>query len=615
MKKLYILILFLFPVFCNAQKIYVDVNNNTGVENGTAKNPFKSLWDGIYASNVGDTLFIRNGVYVADPATPAFLLKDGVITMGEDSSKTIVQGDFGNNLATMTHYTELSNLKCREVGFATGAGSAKVVIRDCVLDWVGFASGGGYEYHVENCTLKSGVSNSSGNNFIYVRNNKITNGFIKDIGSGPEGIESHFFENNEMFYPGNIDSYHNSAIGAASSSITIKNNKIRATGKSSGIYAICQAPTNIIGNTIELDQAENPTDDNFNGIYNNSGQGVVTGNKISGGKIGYYSNSGATLFADNEITNANYGFFSNGAEEVRNNKITHCNYGMVLGALRGPISENIVIDNDSIGIWLLTSVDLGGGNQNGIGRNIIRGNGYFDMKISGNYIAADTLYINNNVWDHQTKDSILQFDILNESVRGKLLVNLESIISKPLQPELTSPANAALEADTSLTLSWQTSAGAEFYKTQIAKDAGFENIICNVDSISVLYYSIDSLDFNATYYWRCAATNLAGESDWSEKWQFKTKVATGTKNTKADVPELNIYPNPANGKLRIQSSRFKVESSIFELYDLTGKKLLEKQIVAGTETVEIDVSNLACGVYFCTMRTDKKSSTKKLIIK
>ena len=74
MKKLYILILFLFPVFCNAQKIYVDVNNNTGVENGTAKNPFKSLWDGIYASNVGDTLFIRNGVYVADPATPAFLL-------------------------------------------------------------------------------------------------------------------------------------------------------------------------------------------------------------------------------------------------------------------------------------------------------------------------------------------------------------------------------------------------------------------------------------------------------------------------------------------------------------------------------------------------------------
>ncbi len=48
--------------------------------------------------------------------------------------------------------------------------------------------------------------------------------------------------------------------------------------------------------------------------------------------------------------------------------------------------------------------------------------------------------------------------------------------------------------------------------------------------------------------------------------------------------------------------------------DLGGKTLIEKQIVRGYEQVEIDVNNLASGVYFCTLRTDKNSRTKKLII-
>jgi hypothetical protein len=47
---------------------------------------------------------------------------------------------------------------------------------------------------------------------------------------------------------------------------------------------------------------------------------------------------------------------------------------------------------------------------------------------------------------------------------------------------------------------------------------------------------------------------------------------------------------------------------------LYGKTLIEKQITTGQQNVEIDVSNLASGVYFCTLKTDKKSSTKKLII-
>jgi len=48
--------------------------------------------------------------------------------------------------------------------------------------------------------------------------------------------------------------------------------------------------------------------------------------------------------------------------------------------------------------------------------------------------------------------------------------------------------------------------------------------------------------------------------------------------------------------------------------DLNGKKLLEKNVPADRETVEIDVSNFASRVYCCRLNNENKSVTNKLII-
>jgi hypothetical protein len=58
----------------------------------------------------------------------------------------------------------------------------------------------------------------------------------------------------------------------------------------------------------------------------------------------------------------------------------------------------------------------------------------------------------------------------------------------------------------------------------------------------------------------------------------------------------------------------KVKDAKIEIYDLNGRKLLQKQIPAGTEVIEIDVSSLKSGVYFCKLITEKGNATKKLII-
>lgn len=94
------------------------------------------------------------------------------------------------------------------------------------------------------------------------------------------------------------------------------------------------------------------------------------------------------------------------------------------------------------------------------------------------------------------------------------------------------------------------------------------------------------------------------------KYMEISGVAEGQKNTLS----FEVYPNPAKSVISLQFAAFSRQSSVFEVYDLNGRKLLEKQIPAGAENIEIDVSHLKNGVYFCRLLTEKYSATQKLII-
>jgi len=78
--------------------------------------------------------------------------------------------------------------------------------------------------------------------------------------------------------------------------------------------------------------------------------------------------------------------------------------------------------------------------------------------------------------------------------------------------------------------------------------------------------------------------------------------------------KFEIFPNPAKDKFNVQGLKFKVGYATFEIYDMNGRKLLEKHIQAGNETIEVAVSNLDSEIYFCKLITEKGNATKKLII-
>jgi len=100
----------------------------------------------------------------------------------------------------------------------------------------------------------------------------------------------------------------------------------------------------------------------------------------------------------------------------------------------------------------------------------------------------------------------------------------------------------------------------------------------------------------------------------NEKTLLKYGKLTNTGSPILETLQFKVYPNPAKDKFEVKSSKFNAKSATIEIYNITGKKLLDKQISAGTETVEIDVKPLKNGVYFCRVSFENSSSTHKIII-
>jgi len=91
----------------------------------------------------------------------------------------------------------------------------------------------------------------------------------------------------------------------------------------------------------------------------------------------------------------------------------------------------------------------------------------------------------------------------------------------PSAPTLSSPANEATGTAVSMTLAWNSSAGATSYTLQVSKNSTFTEIINHLD-LTATTYTLSNLNNNTTYYWRVLAKNSTGSSGWSSVWSFTT---------------------------------------------------------------------------------------------
>ena len=92
----------------------------------------------------------------------------------------------------------------------------------------------------------------------------------------------------------------------------------------------------------------------------------------------------------------------------------------------------------------------------------------------------------------------------------------------PVKPLSIFPADLAINQRDTIKFIWENTAHSNFNKLQIASDKNFTDFIINQNNIVDTFKTVTGFKGLSTYYWRIRASNLAGESVFSDARSFTT---------------------------------------------------------------------------------------------
>lgn len=117
------------------------------------------------------------------------------------------------------------------------------------------------------------------------------------------------------------------------------------------------------------------------------------------------------------------------------------------------------------------------------------------------------------------------------------------------------------------------------------------------------YYPLINGTYNATY------TSVLGcESDFS----IPIIVNNVGINDLESVSDISISPNPATNIITINYNGYKIKE--LKIFNLQGQQLILKPINNSEDNIMLNINNLAKGIYFLQLQTEKALLTKKIVI-
>ena len=122
-----------------------------------------------------------------------------------------------------------------------------------------------------------------------------------------------------------------------------------------------------------------------------------------------------------------------------------------------------------------------------------------------------------------------------------------TIIERPTQPVLASPANNSLGSIQPVVVKWNSSQRVERYTLEVSTNALFTTVVFKDTTIVDTLKTLPQLSPLTSYYWRVSAKNIGGVSDTSSVWNFKT-LGTPTVVTLV-TPENNAVNVPISNTL------------------------------------------------------------------
>jgi len=302
------------------------------------------------------------------------------------------------------------------VEFAHGQGPIVTVVEGCTVGGtIRIVCGQGHTFTIADNTV-NGIYDSSGACFTTISGNTLPSGSIIDRSGGWGPLESEIIENNVI---------QNGVIENASGCATVRYNTVNAPSGAVGIDFYCGAPANLVGNTVTLPPASGPVGEPWEwetdiGINARCGQGVISGNTVTGGSVGIVDRSGVSELSDNVVSGAYFGIFGvyGLGKTVSGNSVTGCvSDGIVVSDAYtpphpyGPFEGNTVTDNGGAGFRLKRAADLGGGAWGSTGGNTITGNAGYDLVVEVPADSAAVIFAEGNVWDHSSEADIDAHDV------------------------------------------------------------------------------------------------------------------------------------------------------------------------------------------------------------
>ncbi len=188
-------------------------------------------------------------------------------------------------------------------------------------------------------------------------------------------------------------------------------------------------------------------------------------------------------------------------------------------------------------------------------------------------------------------------------------------------PSLVYPPNNSSNIPLTPALTWLSNPPALHYHVQVSKLSNFSAI---EDSATVITTQRTipngKLTTGTTYFWRVNATNEFGTGSWSSVWSFGT-VPVGINQINTEIPEKYFlhtnFPNPFNPVTRINFDIPRYSLVTIKVYSVVGKEvetIISESLKPGVYSVNYDAGNLAAGIYFYRLTSDKFSQTRKMAL-
>ncbi|HPI20097.1 MAG TPA: T9SS type A sorting domain-containing protein [Candidatus Kapabacteria bacterium] len=184
-----------------------------------------------------------------------------------------------------------------------------------------------------------------------------------------------------------------------------------------------------------------------------------------------------------------------------------------------------------------------------------------------------------------------------------------------LAPMLLSPINEDTIKSSHVEMVWNSVPDADYYILNYSNAENIDEIYMaenRIEDTSILLGPLDSFK----YYWRVRAVNDKHVSDWSEIKSFYIKY-------KLSVPEItnenhfSVYPNPASNEINIsfdfQLTNY-IELTVTNFMGIVVKELFINSLSNDKNTLNINLSDLATGMYIITIKTSSFTESKKISI-